>query len=124
MIPFLHLCQAFPADPELTRLAYAQSDALVEYVQQEYGLPGLQSLIYAYDQGVSCERGVEMALGISLQDLDQNWQRDTYAQGTLKLYIYLLAGLLVVMILGLGGFIIYKTRQDQDEGNWDENDTI
>ncbi len=124
LIPFLHLCQAFPADPELTRLAYAQSDALVEYVQQEYGLPGLQSLIYAYDQGVSCERGVEMALGISLQDLDQNWQRDTYAQGTLKLYVYLLAGLLVVMILGLGGFIIYKTRQDQDEGNWDENDTI
>ncbi len=124
LIPFLHLCQAFPVDPELTRLAYAQSDALVEYIQREYGLPGLQSLIYAYDQGVSCERGVEMALGISLQDLDQNWQRDTYAQGTLKLYIYLLAGLLVFLILGLGGFIIYKTKQDQDEGDWDENDTL
>ena len=67
---------------------------------------------------------VHQQCDISLQDLDQNWQRDTYAQGTLKLYIYLLAGLLVVMILGLGGFIIYKTRQDQDEGNWDENDTI
>ncbi len=124
LIPYLHLCQAFPADPELARLAYAQSDALVEYIQQEYGLPGLQSLIYAYDQGVSCERGVEMALGISLQDLDQNWQRDTYAQGTLKLYIYLLAGLLVILILGLAGFIIYKTRQDKDEGEWDENDTL
>jgi len=124
MIPFLHLCQAFPANPELARLAYAQSDALVEYIQQEYGVPGLQSLIYAYDQGVSCERGVEMALGIDLQTLDQNWQRDTFAQGTLKLYIYLLGGLLLALILALAGFIIYKTRKDPSKGDWDENESL
>ena len=124
MIPFLHLCQAFPADPELARLAYAQSDALVEYIQQEYGLPGLQSLIYAYDQGVSCERGVEMAFGINLQTLDQNWQRDTFAQGALKLYIYLLVGLLLVLILALAGFIVYKTRKNSSKGDWDENETL
>ncbi len=124
LIPFLHLCQAFPTDPELALLAYAQSDALVEYIQREYGLPGLQSLIYAYDQGVSCERGVEMALGITLDTLDKEWQRDTFAQGTLLLYIYLLAGLLLVLILGLGGFIIYKTRNNPSKGDWDENETL
>jgi len=124
LIPFLHLCQAFPADPELARLAYAQADALVEYVQREYGLPGLQSLIYAYDQGVGCERGVEMAFGITLQELDQNWQRDTFAQGTLRLYIYLLAGLLVILILGLGGFVFYKSRQGQDKGDCDEDELL
>jgi len=121
LIPFLHLCQAFPADPDLARLAYAQSDALVDYIQQEYGLPGLQSMIYAYDQGVSCERGIEMALGISLQTLDQEWQRNTFAQGTLKLYIYLLVGLLLVLILALAGFIFYKTRTDPSDGDWDED---
>jgi hypothetical protein len=124
LIPFLHLCQAFPADADLARLAYAQSDALVEYIQREYGLPGLQSLIYAYDQGVSCERGVEMALGISLQTLDQNWQRDSFAQGTLRLFIFLLGGVLLVLVLALGGFIVYKTRQNPAEGNWDENETL
>ena len=124
LIPFLHLCQAFPADPELARLAYAQSDALVEYIQQEYGLPGLQSLIYAYDQGVSCERGVEKAFGINLQDLDQNWQRDTFAQGTLRIYIYLLGGLLFILILALAGFVIYKTKSDPSKGDWDENETL
>ena len=124
MIPFLHLCEAFPADAELARLAYAQSDALVEYIQREYGLPGLQSLIYAYDQGVSCERGVEMAFGMNLQTLDKNWQRDTFAQGTLKLYIYLLVGLLLVLILALAGFIIYKTRKDPSKGDWDENESL
>ena len=124
LIPFLHLCQAFPADDELARQAYAQADALVEYIQQEYGLPGLQSLIYAYDQGVSCERGVEMALGIDLQTLDQNWQRDTFAQGTLRLYIYILAGVLLILILSLSGFIIYKTRKDPSPGDWDENETL
>lgn len=124
LIPILHLCQAFPADPELAMLAYAQSDALVEYIQQEYGLPGLQSLIYAYDQGVSCERGVEMAFGINLQTLEQNWQRDTFAQGTIMLYIYLLGGLLLVLILALGGFIVYKTQKDPSKGDWDENETL
>ena len=124
LIPFLHLCQAFPVDPELARLAYAQSDALVEYIQQEYGLPGLQSLINAYDQGVSCERGVEMAFGINLQTLDQNWQRDTFAQGTLRLYIYLLGGLLLVLILALTVFIVYKTKNDPSEGDWDEHETL
>jgi hypothetical protein len=124
LIPFLHLCQAFPADPELARQAYAQADALVEYIQQEYGLPGLQSLIYAYDQGVSCERGVEMAFGIDLQTLDNNWQRDTFAQDTIRLYIYLLAGLLLVLILALSGFIIYKKRQPSSQGDWDENETL
>ena len=124
LIPFLHLCQAFPADSELALLAYAQSDALVEYIQREYGLPGVQSLIYAYDQGVSCERGVEMAFGITLDTLDKEWQRDTFAQGTFLLYIYILAGVLLVLILGLGGFIIYKTRKNPSKEDWDENETL
>jgi len=124
LIPFLHLCQAFPTDPELARLAYAQSDALVEYIQQEYGLPGLQSLIFAYDQGVSCERGVEKAFGINLQTLDQNWQRDTFGQGTLRLYIYLLGGLLLILILALAGFFIYKSKNDPSNGDWDENESL
>lgn len=124
LIPFLHLCQGFPVDSELAMLAYAQSDALVDYIQREYGLPGLQSLIYAYDQGVSCERGVEMALGIDLQTLEKDWQRDTFAQGTIKLLIYGLAGLLVLLISGLGGFILYKTRKDNSPEDWDENETL
>jgi len=124
LIPFLHLCQAFPVDPELAKLAYAQSDALVEYIQREHGLPGLQSLIYAYDQGVSCERGVEMALGISLETLEKEWQRDTFAQDTLRFLIYGLAGLLVLLILGLGGFIFYKTSQNDSPADWDENETL
>ncbi len=102
LIPFLHLCQAFPVDPELALLAYAQSDALVEYIQREYGLPGLQSLINAYDQGVSCDRGVEMALGITLNTLENEWLRDTFGQATLLLYIYLLAGLLAPSFTGIG----------------------
>jgi hypothetical protein len=124
LIPFLHLCHAFPADQELALLAYAQSDAFIEYVQQEYGLPGLQSLIYAYDQGVSCERGVELALGTSLQALDKQWQRDTFSRGMYLPFIYLLGGLLLVLILGLGGFIYYKMRGSVTGDEWDENETL
>ena len=123
LIPFLHLCQAFPVDEKLALLAYAQSDALVEYIQQEHGLPGLQSMIFAYDQGVSCERGVEVALGLTLQDLEQEWQRDTFSRGTYLMFIYILAGLLLVMVFALAGFILLKKRDNPVEEVWGDNES-
>lgn len=123
LIPFAHLCQAFPADVELAFQAYAQADALVDYIQQEYGVTGLQSMIYAYDQGVSCERGVEVSLGVTLQELEKDWQRDTFSKGTYLIFIYLLIGLLVFMVFGLGGFIFYKMRKNPPEEVWDDDES-
>ncbi|NQS91897.1 MAG: hypothetical protein HQ574_05750 [Chloroflexi bacterium] len=122
LIPFAHLCQAFPVDEELVFLAYAQSDALVKYIQQEFGVTGLQSMIYAYDQGVSCERGVEVSLGITLQELEKDWQRDTFSKGTYLMFIYILIGVLVLLVFGLGGFIFYKMRENPPEEVWDEDE--
>ena len=104
-------------------MAYAQSDALVEYIQQEHGLPGLQSMIFAYDQGVSCERGVEVALGLTLQDLEQEWQRDTFSRGTYLMFIYILAGLLLVMVFALAGFILLKKRDNPVEEVWGDDES-
>jgi hypothetical protein len=123
LIPFAHLCQAFPSDVELAFQAYAQADALVDYIQQEYGVTGLQSMIYAYDQGVSCERGVEVSLGITLQELEKDWQRDTFSKGTYLIFIYLLIGLLVFMVFGLGGFIFYKMRENPPGEVWDDDES-
>ena len=122
LIPFAHLCQAFPPAEELAILAYAQSDSLVEYVQQTYGLPGLQSLIYAYDQGVSCERGVETSLGISLQELENDWKLARFERGKYRTIIYILVGVLLVLMAALGGFIYFKTRQNPADKEWDENE--
>lgn len=122
LIPISYLCEAFPPDSELAFLAYAQSDSLVEYIQDKYGLPGLQSLIYAYDQGVSCERGVEMALGLTLQELEQDWLLNRFNRVTLMTLIYILAAVLVALVIGLGLFIYFKVRVDPEEVDWNENE--
>lgn len=122
LIPLAHLCEAFPPDEELAFLAYAQADSLVDYIQQTHGIPGLQSLIYAYDQGVSCERGVEISLGISLQELEKDWKLAMFERGTYLTLVYILVGVLLVLMAALGGFIYYKTRKDPNEEEWDENE--
>ena len=122
LIPIAHLCQAFPSDGDLAFLAYAQSDSLIEYIQNKYGLSGLQSLIYAYDQGVSCERGVEMSLGITLSELERDWTLDRFNRGTFLILIYILAAVLVALVIGLGTFIYLKVGKDPDEEEWDENE--
>jgi hypothetical protein len=122
LIPTIHLCEAFPPDGDLAFLAYAQSDSLVEYIQNEYGLPGLQALIYAYDQGVSCEQGVELALGLTLQDLEKDWLLERFNRGSLQLLINILTAVLLALVIGLGTYIYMKVRKDPDEGDWDKNE--
>ena len=122
LIPTVHLCEAFPPDGNLAFLAYAQSDSLVEYIQNKYGLPGLQALIHAYDQGVSCEQGVEIALEITLQELEKDWLLERFNRGTLQLLIYILTAVLLALVIGLGAFIYLKVRKDPDEEEWDKNE--
>lgn len=122
LIPITHLCETIPPDEDLALLAYAQSDSLVEYIQSEYGLPGLQALIFAYDQGLSCESGVEVALGITIQDLEKQWSIDRFNRGTLQFLIYTLTAVLIILVIGLGTFIYLKLRKDPEQKDWDENE--
>ena len=122
LIPLAHLCEAFPPDGNLAVLAYAQADSLVGYIQNKYGLPGLQSLINAYDQGVSCERGVELSLGITLRELEKDWLLERFNRVTFLILIYILMAVLVVLVISLGTFIYLKTRTDPQDEEWDENE--
>lgn len=122
LIPLAHLCEAFPPDEELAFLAYAQSDAMVEFIQSKFGLPALQSLIHAYDQGVSCARGVELSLGITLRDLEQEWLLDRFNRVTFMILIYVLAAVLVALVIGLGLFIYFKMGKDPEKEHWNENE--
>lgn len=122
LIPLLHICQAFPVDPDLAMLSYAQADSFVGYIQREYGLPALQELIDAYDQGLSCERGVEAAIGMTLGDLDRQWQRNTFGGGRNTLLIYILLAVLFSLILGLTFFVISKVRGGVADKDWGGDD--
>jgi hypothetical protein len=78
----------------------------------------LQTLINAYDQGVSCERGVEISLGVTLESLEKSWKRDTFARDTYLTYIYILGGVLIVLVIALAVFVYLKIREDPVEEDW------
>ncbi len=122
MIPFAHLCIAFPVDSDLALLSYAQSNSLLDYIQREYGVTGIQAMIYAYDQGVSCERGVEVALGITLEGLENDWKLDVFSRGRNLTYIFILSGILLILLIFLGVFISSKFQGSQIEQEWDDNE--
>ncbi|MCK4489915.1 MAG: hypothetical protein KAU23_06620 [Anaerolineales bacterium] len=122
LIPFAHLCIAFPVDSDLALLSYAQSNSLLDYIQREYGVTGIQAMIYAYDQGVSCERGVEVALGITLEGLENDWKQDVFSRGRNLTYIFVLSGILLILLIFLGAFIYSKFQGSQIEQEWDDNE--
>ena len=122
LIPFAHLCIAFPVDSDLALLSYAQSNSLLDYIQREYGVTGIQAMIFAYDQGVSCERGVEVALGITLEELENDWKQDVFSRGRYLTYIFILSGFLLILLIFLGVFIFSKFQGSEIEQEWDENE--
>ena len=121
LIPMLHLCQAFPTDENLVKLSYAQANSFVGYLRQQYGIPALQGMIYAYDQGLGCERGVEDAIGIPLEELDQEWQSYTFGGGRSTLLIYIMVAVLLALLASLGLFIFTRTKQEPVD-DWGEDD--
>lgn len=122
LIPFAHLCIAFPVDSDLALLSYAQSNSLLDYIQREYGVTGIRAMIFAYDQGVSCERGVEVALGITLEELENDWKQDVFSRGRYLTYIFVLSGFLLLLLIFLGVFIFSKFQGSEIEQEWDENE--
>jgi len=61
-------------DEEKARLAYAESYSAVEYIFKTYGREGMARLIAAFGAGKMREAAFQEAFGISLDELDRNWQ--------------------------------------------------
>jgi hypothetical protein len=69
------LCASFPADAANAALAYAQAASFTQYLREQYGPGGLQSLIDSYAQGRTCEEGARHALNQPLSQLDRHWRQ-------------------------------------------------
>jgi hypothetical protein len=74
LIPISDLCESFPTDASSIYLAYAQADSFTRYLQRQFGTPGLQELLDNYAAGIGCERGTEVALDASLDQLELQWR--------------------------------------------------
>jgi hypothetical protein len=113
LIPMSALCKSFPREAKSALQSYAQAASFTSYLHRNYGSQGMEKLITAYANGLDCERGIKVALGEGLTQLDHSWQRDELAENVtrtalnnlLPWYILLGAALIFPFIL-----IIRKTR--------------
>lgn len=109
LINFETLCTGFPMDASGAFLSYAQSSSLAAYISNTYGQSGLQNLIGQYRDGKGCSEGVQAGLGVSLAQLQNDWQQETLGTSTnsqvwAKLRPFVLVGsfiLLPPIFLGL-----------------------
>ena len=113
LIPMSSLCKFFPREANSALQSYAQAASFTGYLHSTYGSQGMEKLITAYANGLDCERGVKVALGEGLTQLEHSWQRDVLAKDVtltalnnlLPWFILLAAALVFPFIL-----IIRKTR--------------
>jgi hypothetical protein len=68
------LCVPFSPDPRTAILSYAQSASVVRFIREEYGAEGIRRLLSAYADGASCRSGVEDALDVSFNKLENSWR--------------------------------------------------
>jgi hypothetical protein len=64
---------------------------------------------------------VQEALGMTLDDLDQEWQNSTFGGGRRTLLIYILLGVLLALIVSLGLFVFSRIKQAEVD-DWGGDD--
>jgi hypothetical protein len=67
------LTGSFPASSSGAILAYAESNSLLLYVIDTYGADSIGRLLRAYRQGVTDDEAVNIAIGIGLTQLEDDW---------------------------------------------------
>lgn len=102
LIPFSSLCNGFPRDASNALLAYAQSASFTRYLHGEFGSNGMDALVTAYANGLTCERGVEVATGLSLTQLERQWREQTFSENTQLTAINNLMPWIVLLVVVLG----------------------
>jgi hypothetical protein len=127
MLPMESLCSAFPRDASGAYLAYAQATSFTRFLYRTYGSQGLDSLLQAYQDGLGCTRGVEVAFGASLAQIEREWLSDAFGENPvsgavsnltpwLVLSGAVLLAPLVVILLNAAGAARRSRRSQSAEG--------
>jgi len=80
LIPLLDLCASFPPGPDSAFLAYAEARSFTTYLRDKFGSSKLIELARSYADGVTCERGVELAYGTSFAQLELRWRESVLGE--------------------------------------------
>jgi hypothetical protein len=74
LIPLPALRSSFPSDPDLAIQSYAQSESIVQFLIEEYGHAAISRVLEAYREGASHSNAVERGMGMTLEEIDEEWK--------------------------------------------------
>ena len=63
-----------PGRPSDVRLFYAQAQSIVDYMMETYGPERMGTTLKAINEGNRIDQAVQVAYGMSLDDLEREWQ--------------------------------------------------
>ena len=119
LIPIGELCQPFPRGASEIFLAYAEATSFTRYLYANYGSSGMDNLMLAYADGLSCDAGTVRAFGKPLAALDRNWQESVLGANLLgvawRALLPYLAIFTLLLLVPLGSiiFALVKARADE-----------
>lgn len=104
LIPLETLCAPFPAGAGEARLAYAESQSVVQFIRNHHP-DKIRKLLGAYAGGATCGGGVEQALGYTLGALELSWRASLGPQGvwlalinSIGAWVLLVVAMLLVLV--------------------------
>jgi hypothetical protein len=74
LIPLETLCTPFPTQGTQALLSYAQASDFTRFLDRQYGDAGMRALIAAYARGGGCVQASTAPFGLSLLELENEWQ--------------------------------------------------
>jgi len=110
LIPIGDLCAAFPLDEAQAWLAYAESSSFVRYLLDIYGQGGIDRLLDAYREGVSCTGGIQRVYQRSLEQLQAEWQATLPGHPSIPTWTWLALGTTLVVVLTSAAILLLRRR--------------
>ncbi|MCJ7566812.1 MAG: peptidase MA family metallohydrolase [Anaerolineales bacterium] len=117
LISMHSLCASFPISEEDALLAYAQSASFTQYLLDIYGVGGVALLLDAYQEGTSCEGGIQRVYQRPIAQLESEWRWTTLSNPNLldfaqPLLPWLLLGVSIIAVFG----IVFLLSRRQNKG--------
>jgi hypothetical protein len=73
LVPIVYL-ESFPADPNLTIVAYGEARSIVEFMINKWGRDKVAELLAEYSRGTQFTEAMKKVYGFDVQELDRQWR--------------------------------------------------
>jgi hypothetical protein len=101
-IPLNRLETGFPRKRDALFLAYEESKSVISYIIAKFGIEGLLRVLSQMKQGKEAQAAIQAALGLSLEELETQWQHALRKKITWMTY---LSYHLYEILFGIGALI-------------------